>query len=90
MAGAGVRAVTAVVGPVRGRHGILLNDWATLIWEHVSYTDIFGDALCEALERQGVPDPDTVSVERDTATVSDPADPLALSMGGDDVTGMVR
>ena len=67
----------------------LLNDWATLIWEYVSDTDIFGDALCEALERQGVLDPDTVSVERDTATVSDPADPLALSMGGG-VPGMVR
>lgn len=68
----------------------LLNDWATLIWEHVSDTDIFGDALGEALERQGVLDPDTVSVERETATVSDPADPLALSMGGDGVPGMVR
>lgn len=69
----------------------LLADWANLIWDQLSCTDILGDALAEALELEGIHDLDAVAVEREeTAIVADPADPLGLSMGDGAVPGVAR
>ena len=68
----------------------LLGTWASYIWDHVCDTDVLGDSLVEALELEGIHDPGSVSAERVTTSVADPADPLGLSMGDGVVSGAAR
>lgn len=70
----------------------LLGDWAARVWDSVSGADVLGDTFVEALEAQGIHDPETVALDaavnadHATSVSLDPADPSCLLDGSASAT----